>query len=448
MGILNKNREPLLFLLLAFCLSCFTACKKANTSGPVQSDTFFKIYNNMISLQDTGFGPYSDFIATSTATKFLITYCGGLTTDASGSIYLEYIYNGYFHLLKTDKSGHFLWNKNYSVISSVVSDGRYLYYRGILNGSTASSVFCKADTSGNELAQFPLSNVGGKIIYNPLSGDFLQISVTAYSGGGHVFVSMVDPLTGVVWNQNNFTDAVYLSANYSGYSYEYAGVVQTADKGFTTAWSFLGTTYPGIDSQFIALYHFNYQGQLTWQKQILTGYTPSYNSSLNFNSKFIEIPNGICLDRAGNYVIACSKQYAAIFSPSVAGSLELLKLDTNANLIDSAEIKIGYKLQLPSPTISIYAPPASSSFVIKDNGDFLLSAYTIPAPGLLQNNTYYMIDISQDLVTQRITEFASSATGTSIFGFIATGDGHTVACGTLTYTPDLFILKMNESEKY
>lgn len=227
--------------------------------------------------------------------------------------------------------------------------------------------------------------------------------------------------------------------------YSPAGIVQTADKGFTAAFSF--SKIPAtklLDSIFVAFYHFSYDGQLIWQKQIPAGYLWANlyvigGSAASYYSPSNLVPVSLILDNDSNYVLVLNKQYASVFSPAVSNSIELWKLNQNMEIIDSAEIKIGYTLSTPS-----------FSFTVKDDGSYLLIGQSVAPASFVQPAKYYMIDIDQSLNVHNIQQFAPAATQPTLSFPIATGDGHTAACGTIQNadTTDLFILKMNLDEKY
>lgn len=245
-------------------------------------------------------------------------YSNGITTDLAGNIYSTgKIYNGSFYdafVVKTDRNGNILWQKNISSNSSVDTEGKSIavdfsgnvYVGGQVNINTNDIFLVKFDFNGNNLWQYTLNR-------NPSGVEDKGLDIVIDSNNHIIIVGHSKDTgsldAGVIQYTKDGTfvwSSGYNSTNNKDDS-AIGVAVDSSNNIYITGYS--TQTAGNID---LLITKLTSDGQVSWSKR--------YNSSSDAEEK----GNDIYIDSLGY-----------IYITGYSGSkLIILKFDTAGNLLD------------------------------------------------------------------------------------------------------------------
>jgi len=279
-------------IILFIALCCIAACKKP-LSSPYPSDTYFRAYGNIP--LDISNGNYSDYLN-----------AGPIVSDPTGNMYFSYFprgvngISGPLSLIKADKNGNIIWNKNYfsfttygeaSFYGNTYSDnficnGQTLFLLGL--DTTGNWTILKFNCSdGQYIGQVPLAGllpangtVGslwfgtGGISLATQGNIFVYGSYSQTAGGAtSPVLSLIDPQGNVTWTKSNYPDSLNGSSDgeYGSCIYQYNDGSGSFEFGTLIGRAYNITADSETISTTMVFYHMDNSGNVLQEDSMLAG---------------------------------------------------------------------------------------------------------------------------------------------------------------------------------
>jgi hypothetical protein len=445
-------------MVLLFLLLAVGACKKNATTQPIKDETFFKVFPNI------SITPYQD-----QGNDYQNVF--GIFTDAAGNLYSNCNYwdpadsAAYIAcILKTDKYGNEIWHKKDTSINIGGSDGSNgLSCDGSNIYSQGLKQLVKWDTAGHVVLKVPFSQFLSPAVasvYSPgftyAAGNNVLLSglTNSYGSGGTIkgfsTITLLSSTGSLVWSLALPHDPQASTADGNTVT----GVTSLADGSFLLASEahrdYIGTNN-FIDTNRIWIYRVDAKGQVIWCKKYgMYGVYGTSNAAVNYKiPRVFNISQGISIVVLEKFYFGLSISYTSVNStfggvgtpvggPSLSSSaIELWKIDSAGNILDSAEISHeGY----------LYPTQA----VKKSNGNIVIAAVSYKA--IQSPFISILYEIGPDLKIVNTKSFGTPSESIFVSGVGQTPDGHIVGCGTIqSFGKDqnhLFTFKTDANEKY
>ncbi len=354
-------------------------------------------------------------------------------------------------ILKTDPAGNIIWRKTHPYNPNInsnrwddfICDGQNLFFLATAPFSNLDGFqLLKLDTAGNlgkinflENLAVPLNTIWYMNNITLTNGNIITTGVTRNNATfvHKPFISLFSKNGDVIWQNFNIpadTSAIN-SRTYNDAFIE--GITEAEDGSYYCASNGDCVDITGTwDTTKLWFYHFDKGGKLLsarpkivgWRKNTLYDLTPYFYS-------FVEI-----YSIADNkFMIVNQKVYNTNLNPGTFASLDIWKVDSIGNVLDSIEVKSDYSLLL-------------GKTIKRSNGDILISGVTskvITSP--LES---ILIEVSPNLST-KIKRISSTTQSIAIKGICETKDGYILGSGIIqSFGKDnnnLFIIKTDMNEQ-
>jgi|GEM_PF-5813141 len=435
----------MLAIFILFTIVFTLSCKKTTITN--RSDTFFKVFTGMpLYWAASGKNDYWDVqrIVADNAGNLYAVYWDSTFTPGIG------LSTG---ILKTDKFGNMIWRKAYPYFPSLnnaryddlVCDGRWLYLLCTGAGGIVNCKLIRIDTAGNLDSTNMLSNLSlpaaNQYWMNGIQLNNGQIFTsgtnrsTSSSKIKKPFVALFSASGPVIWQ--NYTlpaDTELIKTDHDDCYVE--GMDIESDGSYICATN--GDSYDPtdmVDTTKLWLYHIDgASGNLLFAKPIVAGYRSNV-TEINITPYFFSYVMLFTLPDKTFMVV--NQKLNTKTDASVLLAIDIWKIDTGGNILDSLELSEDYSLTL-------------GKTIKRNNGNILISGTSTR----IINSPYksMLYEISPDLTLLKTKEFSSPTQSISIRGIGETTDGYVIGSGLIQTAGEdkanMFIFKTDLNENF